>query len=301
MTLAKLARVAVASALLGGLLAPGGALAAEKPPKTRTYVALGDSYAAGPLIPLPEEPWGCLKSTNNYAKHVAARLGLELRDATCSGAQTRHMTQAQGVFPEANPPQFDRLDPDVDLVTLQIGGNDIGFSGIAETCARAAFEGETCREQYVDDQTGRDELRERIAAVAPRVAAVLQGIAIRAPEARVLVLGYSGIFRIGETASCPAMGVGEGDAQYLRGVHEALNAMLADQADLNGARYLDVYGPSEGKTACDLPVLRWTEPLVPANAAAPIHPNLTGMLGVADLVEAGFTKSEPTPEFVLFP
>ena len=281
----RLVLLALASALVALFLSPVGASAAPPP---RTYVALGDSYAAGPLIPVQEEPWGCLKSTNNYAKHVAARLEIELRDATCSGASTRHMTEEHGVFPEANPPQFDSLDAGVDYVTLQIGGNDIGFGGIAETCARAAFEGESCRSQYVDD-SGRDELAERIERTAPKVAAVLQGIAERAPDARVLVLGYSGIFRIGETASCPAMGVGEEDARYLRNVQESLNAMLAAQADLNDARYVDVYWPSEGKTACDLPVLRWVEPIVPVHAAAPLHPNLTGMLAVADLLEPAFT------------
>jgi lysophospholipase L1-like esterase len=256
--------------------------------RNRVYVALGDSYAAGPIIPLQEEPWGCLKSTNNYAKRVAAQLGYELRDATCSGAETEDMTQEQGVSPEPNPPQFDRLGPDVGLVTLQIGGNDIGFSGIAETCARAAFESESCESQYVVD--GRDELRERIAATAPKVAAVIREIHQRAPKARVLVLGYPGIFKIGTTpdapASCPAMLVGDDDALYLRGVEEALNAMIRTQARTNRATYVDVYGPSAGKTACDLPVLRWVEPIVPVNAAAPIHPNLMGMIGMADLIVA---------------
>jgi lysophospholipase L1-like esterase len=256
----------------------------------QTYVALGDSFAAGPLIPLQEEPWGCLKSTNNYAKLLASRLEVELRDATCSGARTTHMTSAQGVSPGPNPPQFDRLDDTVDLVTLQIGGNDIGFSGIVETCVRAALEDRTCREEYVED--GRDELRERIAATAPRVAEVIRGIHERAPGAQVLVLGYSGIFRMGPgPASCPAMGVGEEDAQYLRGVHEALNTMIAEEADANGARYLDVYGPSAGMTACDLPVLRWVEPLVPVNAAAPVHPNLTGMFAVSNLLEADLAST----------
>jgi len=209
---------------------------------------------------------------------------MTLRDASCSGAKTNHMTSPQGVSPEPNPPQFDRLDANVGLVTLQIGGNDIGFSGIAETCIRAAFEGASCRSKYVHD--GRDELRERIAATARKIAAVLGGIRARSPHARVLVLGYPGIFKLGPgPASCPAMGVGEDDAVYLRGVHEALNAMIADQARVGRAEYVDIYEPSRDKTACDLPVVRWVEPTVPANAAAPIHPNLTGMLGVADVIE----------------
>ena len=284
--------VATAAVALAAALAP--VVPVDAAP--RTYVALGDSYAAGPLIPMQEEPWGCLKSTNNYPKLLAARLGLDLRDATCSGAQTKDMTRAQGVSPEPNPPQFDRLDAGVDLVTLQIGGNDIGFGGIAETCGRAAFEQESCKEQYVDPVTGADELRRRIAVTQPKVEAVIDGIRERAPEAKILVLGYPGIFRFGPVASCPAMGVGESDAQYLRGIQEALNAMIAAAADAKDAKYVDVYGPSAGRTGCDLPVLRWIEPLVPANAAAPIHPNLNGMLGMSDVVELALHKKATDPE-----
>ena len=255
------------------------------------YVALGDSYAAGPFIPVPEPLWGCLKSSNNYAHVIARDLGYDLRDATCSGAETEDMTQPQGVSPDGpNPPQFDSLTADTALVTLQIGGNDIGFGGIAETCARAAFAQQSCESQYHD--ATHDELRDRIDAMAPNLALVIQGIhdPTRAPNARILVLGYSGIFRIATpddgTAGCPAMFVSESDAEYLRGVQEYLNATIATTARENGAEYVDVYGPSAGKTACDLPVLRWIEPIVPVNAAAPIHPNINGMLGVAGLIEA---------------
>ena len=86
------------------------------------------------------------------------------------------------------------------------------------------------------------------------------------------------------------MGVGKDDAIYLRGIQEALNAMIAEQAVANGAEYVDVYSPSAGKTACDLPVVRWVEPFVPVNAAAPIHPNLTGMLGMAAVLESAVSK-----------
>jgi lysophospholipase L1-like esterase len=273
----------VLSLLVVALVVPAPASAAPG-----VYVALGDSYAAGPLIPAPEGPWGCLRSSNNYPKLLAERLDVELRDATCSGAQTDDMAEAQGVSPTPNPPQFDRVDASVGLVTLQIGGNDIGFGGIAQTCGRAAVEGSSCRSQYVDPVTGEDELRRRIAETADDVAAVVDGIRARAPLADVYLLGYPAIFRIGGAgvpASCPAMGMGEEDAQYLRGVQEALNGMIASVAEASGATYVDVYGPSAGKTACDLPVVRWVEPLVPVHAAAPIHPNLNGMLGMADEVE----------------
>ena len=290
---APLRVIFVVCALTSTLVASGFVAAADA--NAKTYVALGDSYTAGPVIPLQEEPWGCLKSTNNYPKVMARRLGLPLRDASCSGAETEDMENEQGVSPEANPPQFDRLDRKVAIVSLQIGGNDIGFSGIAETCTRAAFERKSCRSKYQHDGSDghppHDVLLDRIAAAAPDVAAAIQGIHQRAPRADVFLLGYPGIFKIGvEDPSCPAMGVGKDDAIYLRGIQEALNAMIAEQAAANGADYVDVYAASAGKTACDLPVLRWVEPIVPVNAAAPIHPNINGMLGMASVLEEAVSK-----------
>src|SRR4029453_7302003 len=98
------------------------------------YVALGDSYTAGPLIPPFEQPYGCLKSGNNYPHFVAANIGLPLRDVSCSGAETEDMFAPQGVSPGPNPPQLDALDAGTQIVTLGIGGNDIGFSSVAEDC-----------------------------------------------------------------------------------------------------------------------------------------------------------------------
>ena len=63
------------------------ALAAPASAATQ-YVSLGDSYAAGPLIPLQIPPFGCLKSNNNYAHLTARQLGLRLTDPSCSGAET---------------------------------------------------------------------------------------------------------------------------------------------------------------------------------------------------------------------
>ena len=273
-----------AAITLAAVVAPGAPAQAD-PTK---YVALGDSYAAGPLIPMMEQPWGCLKSTNNYPKLLAKRLGLTLRDATCSGAQTDDMWHPQGVSPTPNPAQFDRLEADTGIVTLQIGGNDIGFGSIAEACGSAAVQQQSCRSQF-SNPDGSDELERRIAETLPLVIDVVEGIRARSPLAEIYLLGYPSIFRLGPVASCPAMGVGEADAQYLRGVQEKLNAMIAQAASSAGARYVDVYGPSAGRTSCDLPALRWVEPLVPVHAAAPIHPNLNGMLGVSDLLEQAVT------------
>jgi hypothetical protein len=130
----------IAAGVIG--LAPARALAPS-------YVALGDSYASGPIIPLYEQPYGCLRSTNNYAHLLAPKLGLPLRDATCAGAESEDMTGTQGVSPGPNPPQYDRLDAATSVVTFQIGGNDIGFSSIAEDCFAPTPTGTPCQDKYV--------------------------------------------------------------------------------------------------------------------------------------------------------
>lgn len=290
------------AALLGMLIVPSADAAPGAPPQT--MVALGDSYAAGPLVPVQyEQPFGCLRSSLNYAHQVAQARSLQLTDVTCSGADTDDMWETHGVSPDeefaeygapfgytghpGNPPQLDALRPDTDLVTLQIGGNDIGFGSIATACIEAALTGTSCK-QAVEAERPFD----RIAETGPAIGAVLDEIHRRSPDARILVLGYPGIFAIGPTAGCPAMGVGEPDARYLRSIQEALNAMIRGVAEAPdgsyaaATTYVDVYGPSAGHTACDLPAIRWVEPFVPVNAAAPVHPNLGGMSAIRDLLLA---------------
>ena len=250
------------------------------------YVALGDSYAAGPVIPVQLPPFGCLKSSNNYGHLVQLQLRFaEFRDPTCSGAETDDMTAPQGVTPGPNPPQFNSLTAGTTAVTLTIGGNDIGFSSIAEDCfVTQPTSGSPCKDRYTAG--GTDEISRRIAEAAPKVASVLSGIATRSPQAKTYVVNYSAIFPHSGAGCYPQMPVAEGDVAYLRAKQEELNQMLATQAAAAGARLVDVYAASVGHDACALPGLRWVEPVIPANAAAPVHPNLLGMKAMADLVIA---------------
>jgi hypothetical protein len=262
--------------LLAGL-APTFAPAAQRPPES--YVALGDSFTAGPLIPLQIPPFGCLKSSNNYPHLAAPDLGMPVfRDPSCSGAETVDMTQPQSVSPDGpNPPQFNSLDSNTRIVTIGIGGNDIGFSEIAENCASPTNSGTPCQDHYVVN--GHDELRARIAATAPKVGAVLRGIHSRSRRADVYVVNYLPIFPDTGPGCYPQIPVTDGDVAYLRGIQKELNRMLADQARANRATLVDAYTAGIGHDACKLPGVRWVEPVVPVNAAAPLHPNLFGMQG----------------------
>jgi len=252
--------------------------------RAANYVSLGDSYAAGPLIPNQISPLGCLKSDHNYAHLAAPSIGLPLRDASCSGATTVDMTQTQNVELGSNPPQFNSLDAETTVVSLTIGGNDIGFSEVAESCITLNPFSSPCKNKY--DSGGKDQLAERIEATAPKVAAVLQGIHERSPSAKIYVVNYPAIFPETGSGCWPQMPISFTDAPYLRSTEQRLDAMLATQAAANGATLVNWYQASIGHDACKSSSVRWVEPLIPGELAAPIHPNKAGMQGGANALVA---------------
>jgi lysophospholipase L1-like esterase len=183
---------AVAATVLALLGFPNSA-AATTVSVSKRYVALGDSYASGPGIPVQRaDPVGCQRSTHNYPARLAAALGISnYTDVSCGGARTDNMTVSQPVRLGPHPPQFNALTPDTDLVTVTIGGNDINIGDLWLTCARLGATdplGNPCERQAIAD--GTDLYTKRIAAAAPKVARVLEGIRAHSPHARVLVVGY---------------------------------------------------------------------------------------------------------------
>ena len=258
----------------------------------RSYVSLGDSYTSGPLItPQDRAVPGCLRSDANYPSLIAPDLGLPaFRDVSCSGAQTKDMTQAQDVDPDPdNPPQLDGLDRATKVVTLGIGGNDIGFTDIAKKCGELGLQdptGSPCRRFY--NQSGSDEIAARIAALAPKLRAVLDLIDSRAPRARVFVVGYPALLpetAVGFELCQPTLPVAKGDVSYLRDdVEKRLNTTIRTVTEAHGEVFVDTYTPSIGHDACKPPTVRWVEPVVPAADAAPVHPNRAGMVATAEAV-----------------
>lgn len=270
------ALVVAAMALFGAVAAAAAGAA--------TYTALGDSYAAGPLIPNQSlNPLGCLRSDHNYAHLTASAKGLTLTDVSCSGATTNDMTAAQNVEPGPNPPQFNGLAAGTDVVSLTIGGNDIGFTEILENCITYNPFSTPCKNQY--DSGGHDQLAERIENAAPKVGAVLQGIHERSPNARVFVVNYPDILPTG-SGCWPTVPLSFGDVPYLHATEERLDSMLASEAAAHGATVVDWYSASIGHDACKGSSTRWVEPLIPGELSAPVHPNKAGMAGAAAALEA---------------
>ncbi|WP_328722126.1 SGNH/GDSL hydrolase family protein [Streptomyces sp. NBC_00247] len=260
----------------GGGNGHGGA-----PARGPRYVALGDSYTSGPVIPPQVDP-GCARSARNYPSLVAERRDASaFVDVSCGGATTQQMWTAQGT----NPPQLEALRHDTGLVTLQIGGNDVGFGSIIATCAGLGVQdpaGDPCRSHYT--ALGTDQLTEAVALTAPKIERVLRAVHARSPHARVLVVGYPDLLPDDGSGCFPAVPFAAGDFPYLRDTEKRLNAMLREVAVRNRAEYVDTYGPTVGHDMCEAPENRWIEPLVPAAPAAPAHPNAKGEQAMATAV-----------------
>lgn len=191
------------------------------------------------------------------------------------------MWTAQG----ANAPQLRALKRDTDLVTLQIGGNDIGFGSIIATCAGLGAQapaGDPCRSHYTS--SGTDRLTVAIARTAPKIDRVLRAVHARSPHARVLVVGYPDLLPDDGSGCFPAVPFAAGDFPYLRDTEKRLNAMLRRAAVRNHAEYVDTYGPTLGHDMCKAPEDRWIEPLVAGLARGPAHPNAKGEQAMANAV-----------------
>ena len=281
---------AVAAAFVLG----GAGLAARAGDDVR-YVALGDSYTAGPGIPARSaDPAGCGRSDHDYPAITAAALGLVLRDVSCGGATTEDLWAPQPVPGGPNVPQLAALDDTADVVTVGIGGNDIGFAKIVQACVAVAPVGQPCQDRFVGP--AGDEVSRRIRATGPKVAVVLEEIRRRAPTARIHLVGYPAILPEQGPGCWPVMPFAPADVPYLRAKQRELNGMLAGEAAAAGAAYVDTYTPSIGHDACALPLLRWIEPVVPLAAAAPVHPSATGMRGMARAVTAAIGSPASAPQ-----
>ncbi|WOP38748.1 SGNH/GDSL hydrolase family protein [Streptomyces sp. Li-HN-5-13] len=288
--------VAVGAALSGCTLVAASAAPASAhgagPGRAAHYVALGDSYTSGPLIPRQVDA-NCARSDRNYPSIVAeAREVTVFKDVSCSGATTDDMWKSQGT----NEPQLEAVRRNTDLVTVQIGGNDMGFGSIIATCARLGSQepaGDPCRRYYTS--SGADQLTVSIVRTAPKVDRVLRAVHARAPHARVLVVGYPDLLPDDGSGCYPSVPFAAKDFPYLRDTEKRLNLMLRLVAEWNHAQYVDTYRPTRGHDMCQAPADRWIEPLQPASPAAPAHPNAKGEEAMARAVLGALDRFTVSP------
>ena len=268
--------------------APAATPPAAAPPQGSgrypTYVALGDSYTAAPLVPTTDINNGCLRSTGNYPALVAAALpGTRLVDVSCSGADSSSMVGVQETGDQAQSAQFDALSKGTDLVTVGIGGNDFNLFGtMIGACAQLRSSdphGAPCEAKLT--RGGTDVLTQELRQIRGHVAAIVAGIRDRAPHARVVVVGYPQI--VPAHGTCPSLlPLATGDYRFVRRINEGLAAAL-QQGARDADAYVDVFAASAGHDTCSShPWIngQQTDP----NRALAFHPFAVEQKAVARLV-----------------
>jgi len=249
-----------------------------------SYVALGDSYASGPLIVPQEAVPSCFRSGNNYPHLVARELGItEFDDVTCNGASSTDLTDPQHTKFGGNvPAQYDALDKDTELVTVTIGGNDVGLFDLALSCLDLPLAPRPTTSCVPTTGTGPDRFDQAIDRMGPTYNHVAHEIHIRSPKADVVFVGYPTAIRDG---GCPTIQpMAPSSATYLQARLDHLNAVMAEHALASGATYVDTRTPSVGHDVCAPGPTRWLEGVVPESDSEPLHPNLRGHQNMATQV-----------------
>jgi lysophospholipase L1-like esterase len=230
MILARLASTALAAAVCALPAVAAQAQPREPMSAPIDYVALGDSYSSGTGTGDYFDE-ACRRSDKAYPRLLADSLGAELTFGACSGARTADLLARQ----------LGPLDAETDLVTVTIGGNDIGWAQAIKACV-------TPLTNCIDDIEASE------ARASRELPGLLDGayaaIADRAPNAEVYVLGYPRLFngvRTCGTLQQPNV------AEQVRANEAAdrLAGIVQNKAEEHGFTYVDVREAFEGHAICD--------------------------------------------------
>jgi lysophospholipase L1-like esterase len=253
---------------------------------------MGDSFAAGPMIPDTVPGQSCGRSTHSYPHLVAAEVGLDLTDVSCIGATIGNITDTPQSM---NPLQIGAVTPDVRVITITVGGNDVNYYASFVACGSDGMNGKSCLVASPDaaapdvDSAAIDILLDQ---VENKLVAMLGRVKQAAPAARIYLVAYPMILPDPAVPCPPDVPVQAADATFLAQVGSRLQAAFSSAATTAGVNFVDVYGPSHGHDACAPADQRWVEGQ--ANpAAAPYHPNAMGMRAEADLIVTAIQEGAP--------
>ena len=224
-----------------------------------SYVALGDSYSsglgAGSYI---SSSGSCDRSTNAYPEQwAAANSPASFVSAACAGATTSDVIGSQ----------VTALSAATTLVSITIGGNDAGFSGVMQTCVLKSTS--SCLNAVA---TAKSVVTSQLPA---SLASTLHAIRQHAPSARIVVLGYPDLYDLSKSGTC--IGLSTQDRTALNSGAEALDSallMAVKTAADPGIVYADVRGQFATHEICDSD--RWLHSVDLLAISSSYHPTASG-------------------------
>jgi lysophospholipase L1-like esterase len=223
-----------------------------KAASTVNYVALGDSYSAGDGA--GSNSGSCDQSPNAYpALWAAANSPASFTFAACSGATTTDVIDSQ----------LSSLSSATTLVSVTIGGNDVGFSSVMETCVldstSSCESAVSTAEQYANN------------TLPGLLDTMLSDIHADAPNAKVVVLDYPDFYDLSVTI---CIGLSSADHQALDNGANDLDGVVATAAADNGDTFADVRSQFSGHELCD--GAGWLNSVDLTDIDGSYHPTATG-------------------------
>ena len=224
---------ALAVPLAAVAAAPAGAAAAVSDAPVVNYVALGDSYSsglgAGSYI---SSSGSCDRSTVAYsALWASASHPGSYVSVACAGATTSSVISGQ----------LSALSGQTTLVSITVGGNDVGFESVMETCVLESTSSCVSAVHTAENQAS---------TILPgNMDRVLSAITAAAPNARVVVLGYPDLYDLSRSSIC--LGLSTTDRTVLNQGASLLDQVIQAAAARHGDVFGDVRGPFTGHQICD--------------------------------------------------
>ncbi|GAA3896137.1 SGNH family lipase [Streptomyces lacrimifluminis] len=187
------------------------------------YVALGDSYASGVgAEPYLQASGDCRQSPNSYPRQWAKVWPkFVLDDQTCSGATVQ----------DVRTKQLGGLDNGTKLVTITVGGNDVGFAKSATTCLTGTDD-ECLRAAFFSVLAIREDLPSRLRDL-------FADVRRRAPNAHVAFLGYPRLVDPG-TGSCGVITPGAKKREYMNYAADQAAEIMKQATEKAGYEFIDV-------------------------------------------------------------
>jgi lysophospholipase L1-like esterase len=234
------------------------------------YVALGDSYSAGTGAGrYLAAARGCERSASAFPQLWASRHHpASFVSVACAGATAATVRASQ----------LSALSARTTLVTITVGGNDVGFATVMETCVLELTG--NCDKAVA---TAESSMRKTLPGQLSRT---LRAIRSRAPLARVVVLGYPDLYDLAQSPDC--IGIGTAKRTTLNQGASVLDQVLSAAAARNGDKYVDVRSEFAGHEICDGGASYLNALIYPLDSS--YHPNATGQ---KDGYLAAFTAAEP--------
>ncbi len=269
MPTARHARFILAASAVAATLLSQVVIAASASAQTAVhYVALGDSYSSGVGAGNYTSASGsCDRSTNAYPQLWAnSNSPASFAFVACSGATTSSVISSQ----------LSALSTATTLVSITVGGNDVGFSSVMKTCVLHSTS--TCVSAI---DAAESQMRAQLPA---ELNAVLADISADAPNARVVVLGYPELYDLSKSSTC--IGLSTTDRRDLNAAADELDGQVKAAAGRYGDVFADVRSAFAGREICDSG--NWLHSVNILDVSESYHPTAAGQ---ADAYEPVFAAA----------